>query len=215
MAPSKPSPAITHFPSPFSPTSLALSKEEKINLIAERFKEIMEILGLDLSDTSLAKTPQRIAEMYVREIFRGIDEAAFPEISLFPNPSPSPHNNSMVTVKVDFVSFCEHHFVSMNGVVSVAYLPQGQLIGLSNIPAIVRYFAARPQLQERLTAQIADSLSLVLNIEDVAVSITAKHNCVSLRGIQDQNTSMTTNVLKGKFNTHEATRREFFASISS
>jgi GTP cyclohydrolase I len=209
-----PSPAITHFPSPILKEQVKRSDEEKIDLIAERFQEIMEILGLDLTDDSLAQTPQRIARMYVQEVFAGLNEANFPHISFFKDDMHHEHKPHMVFIKVGFTSFCEHHFVPMMGFAYVAYLPGNQLIGISKIPRIVRFFARRPQLQERLTAQIADSLAILLGINDVAVSLHARHFCVMARGIQDENSQMITNVLRGHFDTDEELRREFFEGIN-
>lgn len=211
---STPSPAVTHFPSPLRPSQSPLTKEQKIELIANRFKEILEILGLDIEDESLVQTPQRIAKMYVEEIFSGLDENNFPSISFFKDVIHHEHKANMVFVKVGFTSFCEHHFVPLTGFAYVAYLPGSQLIGLSKIPRIVRYFARRPQLQERLTAQIADSLAILLQTEDVAVSITAQHTCVTVRGVQDECSHMITNVLRGQFNSDPNIRREFFEGIN-
>lgn len=208
----KTSPAITHFPSPIL-SKKSYSNEEKMKLIAKRFREIMEILGLDLEDDSLAKTPERIAKMYVEEIFSGLDESNFPDISFFKDQIHHEHKSHIVFVKVGFTSFCEHHFVPMTGFAYVAYLPGDRLIGISKIHRLVRFFARRPQLQERLTAQIADCLAILLEIENVAVSIHAKHFCVMARGVQDENSQTITHVLRGQFNTDERLRREFFEGI--
>lgn len=201
-------PALTRFPSPMVPSTL--SEDEKIALIAEKFASIMEILGLDLTDESLKKTPERVAKMYVKEVFSGLDTANFPEPSFFPNQS----ERDMVLVKVSFTSFCEHHFVPMRGVVHVAYLPNERIIGLSKIPRIVRYFARRPQVQERLTAQIFDALSLLLETEDVAVSCMAEHFCVIARGVEDEMSHTVTNVLRGAFEKDTNLRREFFEGVN-
>lgn len=187
-----------------------MSEEAKIVYIAERFKEIMICLGLDLEDPSLARTPYRVAKMYVNEIFSGLDITNFPEITYLEDRYAS----NMVFVKVNFHSFCEHHFVPMAGVAYVAYVPNGKLLGLSKIPRIVRYFSARPQLQERLTAQIADSLSIVLDSPDVAVSLTAQHFCVMARGIEDTESHATTNMLRGAFAENESLKREFFEALN-
>lgn len=208
------SPAVTNFPSPITSKVSELSNEEKINIIADRFKDIMEVLGLDITDESLAQTPQRVAKMYVNEIFSGLDIQTFPTISFFKDEFHHEHRANIVLVKVSFYSFCEHHFVPMNGVAYVAYIPKGNLIGLSKIPRLVRYFSKRPQLQERLTAQIADSLALLLKDEDVAVSIRAFHHCVMARGVEDDSSYTLTNVLRGKFNTSEKLRQEFFEGIN-
>lgn len=211
---STPSPAVTHFPSPILKGKAPLSDAEKIDQIAAHFHRILEILGLNLTDDSLVKTPQRIAKMYVQEIFSGLDEKHFPEISFFKDEFHHEHKAHMVFVKVGFTSFCEHHFVPMTGFAYVAYLPANKIIGISKIPRLVRFFAQRPQLQERLTAQIADSLAILLEIEDVAVSIHACHYCVIARGVQDQNSQMITNILRGQFHTKEELRREFFEGIN-
>jgi len=208
------SPAATHFPTPKLKEKLQLSDEEKIGIIADRFREIMETLGLDLSNDSLAKTPYRVAKMYVQEIFSGLDEAKFPDISFFEDELHHDVQTSMIFTKVGFTSFCEHHFVPMSGFAYVSYLPQHKIIGISKIPRLVRYFARRPQLQERLTAQIADSLAILLETEDVAVSITARHHCVMARGIEDEKSHTITNVLRGKFHTDEDIKRGFFEAIN-
>lgn len=210
----KVSPAVTHFPSPIVALKKPHSDEEKIEIIADRFRDIMEVLGLDLSDDSLIQTPHRIAKMYVNEVFSGLEEKNFPNISFFEDEFHHEHKAHIVLVKVGFTSFCEHHFVPMHGTCHVAYVPGGKLIGLSKIPRIVRYFARRPQLQERLTAQIADSLAILLEHDNVAVSISAKHYCVMARGIEDENSDTLTNVLRGRFNSDDCLRREFFEGIN-
>lgn len=206
--------AVTNFPSPIKPDPNRMSEEEKINYIAVRMREIMEVLNLDLTDDSLTRTPYRIAKMYVKEIFSGLDLNQFPNVSFIKDEFHHEHQSHIVLVKVSFTSFCEHHFVPMNGTAYVAYLPKGRLIGLSKIPRIVRFFAKRPQVQERLTAQIADSLSILLDTEDVAVSITATHYCVVARGIEDGHSHTITNVLRGEFNDNEVIRKEFFEGIN-
>ena len=208
------SPAKTRFPTPMAKNPPILSDEEKIELIADRFKDIMTVLGLDLNNDSLAKTPYRVAKMFVQEVFAGLDEGQFPNISFFKDQLHHDGQANMIFNKVGFTSFCEHHFVPMTGFAYVAYIPEKKIIGISKIPRLVRYFARRPQLQERLTAQIADSLAILLGIEDVAVSITARHHCVLARGIQDENSQTITNVLLGQFHTTPETRREFFDAIN-
>lgn len=203
--------AITNFPSPFSPQNL--SNEEKIQLIAERFREIMEILGLDLSDDSLAQTPKRVAKMYVEEVFSGMDPVNFPNLNFIEDRFKSDGQSSMVFVKTPFCSFCEHHFVPMHGTVFAAYLPNKKLIGLSKIPRIVNFFSKRPQVQERLSAQIADALSLVLDTDDVAVSIRAQHYCMIARGIEKEGTYANTHVLKGEFEVDPQLRKDFFDTV--
>jgi GTP cyclohydrolase IA len=206
--------AVTRFPTPIVENPPAMSEEEKIAYIAERFKDIMEVLGLDLNDDSLARTPYRVAKMYVREIFSGLDIKQFPQISFIEDRFEYQQRPNMVFVKVNFNSFCEHHFVPMNGTAFVAYIPNGKLIGLSKIPRIVRFFAFRPQVQERLTAQIADSLSTLLDTAHVAVSLTAQHYCIIARGIEDTESHTITNVLRGDFDTDETRRHEFFEAIN-
>jgi GTP cyclohydrolase I len=204
----------TRFPSPIKNEIHSLSKEEKIAKIKDKFHDIMEILGLDLTDESLARTPFRVAKMYVDEIFSGLDPSTFPEMS-FVEDAYQQHTEpaNMVFIKVEFCSFCEHHFIPMNGTAFIAYLPNGKLIGLSKIPRLVRFFARRPQLQERLTAQIADSLSTLLNTESVAVSLQAEHQCIKARGIECENSQTITNVLKGQFANHDL-KTQFFEAIN-
>lgn len=185
-----------------------LTNDEKIALIEERFGEIMEILGLDLSDDSLKDTPNRVARMYVEEIFSGLNPLNFPDVSFFENKYAHPDQSNMVLVQCSFTSFCEHHFVPMHGSCHVAYLPNKKLIGLSKIPRIVKYFARRPQLQERLTAQVADCLAELLETEDIAVAVKATHFCVIARGVEDHEGLTSTQVLRGRFQT-DPYRRQF------
>lgn len=206
--------AVTRYPTPLKAPLSPKSNEEKIAYIAEKFHDIMEVLGLDLTDHSLARTPQRVAKMYVNEIFSGLDLEQFPDITTVEDRYKHGEMSNIVFMKVNFTSFCEHHFVPMIGTAWVAYMPNGKLIGLSKIPRIVRFFARRPQLQERLTAQIADSLATVLDTEDVAVSIAAEHYCILARGIEDEDSHVITNVLRGQFETNTHIRREFFESIN-
>jgi len=201
----RPSPCPSHS----SKEQQFLDDEEKIDYIAEKFRDIMEALGLDLDDPSLSKTPYRIAKMYVQEVFSGLDTKTFPNITFMENEEKNPH---LVFVTVRFTSFCEHHFVPFYGTAYVGYLPNQKLVGLSKIPRLVKYFSRRPQVQERLTVQIADSLAALLETEDVGVSITAQHMCVMARGIEDHSSMTTTNVFRGKFE-NEMLRREFFEAI--
>lgn len=203
----------THFPSPIIPKDNPLTNAEKISLIAEKFRDIMEILGLDLTDDSLQHTPSRVAKMYVEEVFSGLDPETFPDVSFFEDRFQHGQRSNMVFVKVNFCSFCEHHFVPMNGTACVAYLPNGKLIGLSKIPRIIRFFARRPQVQERLTAQIADALSILTGSEHVAASLCAEHQCMIARGIESDNSHAITNVLRGEFDTNTALRKEFFDAL--
>lgn len=206
--------AVTNFPSPIREDIHQLSDDDKITYIAERYKEIMVALGLDLNDPSLARTPFRVAKMYVKEIFSGLDLENFPEISFIEDGFQHQQQGNMVFVKVNFHSFCEHHFVPMSGTAYIAYIPHKRLIGLSKIPRIVRFFSQRPQVQERLSAQIADSLSILLETESVAVSLIAQHFCVIARGIEDNESHTITNVLRGDFEHKSNLRREFFEGIN-
>lgn len=206
--------AKTRYPIPMNPEAPAMSREEKISYISKRFEEILYVLGLDLDDHSLRKTPQRIAKMYVDEIFSGLDEDAFPPMSFFLDKFAHKGVSQPIIVKVAFHSFCEHHFVPMSGTAHVAYVPNGKLIGLSKIPRLVHYFAKRPQLQERLGAQIADALCLLLDTEDVAVSIQAQHFCVIARGIEETQSHTTTHLLRGRFETDGMLQRQFFETVN-
>lgn len=210
----KPEAYQTHFPSPTRKDINALSDEEKVHKIEYHFRSIMEALGLDLNDPSLEGTPYRVAKMYVKEIFSGLNPNAFPRVSFFPHAPQDQKNSSMVLVKASFTSFCEHHFVPMHGRAYVAYLPGTKIIGLSKISRIIRYFSKRPQVQERMTNQIADALSLLLETENVAVSLVATHYCVIARGVEDDHGHTVTNSLFGKFNSDDAVRKEFFEAIS-
>lgn len=191
---------------PIRPDAFLLDDELKIELIEKHFREIMHILGLDLSDDSLAGTPHRVAKMYVKEIFQGLNPLNKPEIALFENKYK--YNEMLVEKNITFYSNCEHHFVPIIGKAHVAYISSGHVIGLSKINRIVQYFAKRPQVQERLTVQIANELKKVLRTEDVAVMIDAHHLCVSSRGVSDVNSSTVTASYHGKFN-EEAVRNEF------
>lgn len=200
--------ATTQFPSPILPNSL--TDEEKIEAIEKHFIGIMQVLGLDLNDDSLMLTPHRIAKMYVKEVFSGLNPENFPKMTFIKNHTQS----HLVFTEVNFSSFCEHHFVPMQGKAYIAYIPHEKLIGLSKIPRIVKYFASRPQVQERLTTQIADSLATLLETENVAVSLTAQHFCVIARGVENENSHTTTNVLRGAFLSDPQTRREFFEALN-
>jgi len=184
-----------------------LNAEQKYQRIKELMAEIVGTLGLDLSDDSLAETPHRIAKMYVHEIFSGLDYSHFPKLSVIDNKMGA---NEMVKVRdIDLTSTCEHHFVTIDGVAKVAYIPKDKIIGLSKINRVVRFFGQRPQVQERLTRQILVALQAVLETEDVAVSIDAVHYCVKSRGVQDTNSQTSTTALGGCFKENIHTRAEF------
>lgn len=194
-------------PTPQIPTNL--DDETKIARISEKFKEIMEILGLDLSNDSLRNTPQRVAKMYVKEIFAGLDESKFPRITVIENEMA--YDQMIVVKDVAIISTCEHHFVTIDGRATIAYIPNKRVIGLSKINRIADYFSRRPQVQERLTKQIGDCLQYVLDTKDVAVHISAKHYCVISRGVEDINSSTITSDLRGAFKCNSDTRKEFLS----
>ncbi|MCR9184356.1 MAG: GTP cyclohydrolase I FolE [Halieaceae bacterium] len=184
-----------------------LTRDEKYRRIVQSFTEITRTLGLDLNDDSLAETPHRIAKMYVDEIFSGLDYAQFPKISVISNKMQV---EEMVQVdSIDVVSTCEHHFVTIDGLARVAYIPKDKVIGLSKINRIVRFFAQRPQVQERLTQQILVALQALLDTDDVAVTIDAVHYCVKSRGVMDSNSRTRTTSLGGAFKSNASTRAEF------
>jgi GTP cyclohydrolase I len=158
----------------------------------------MGVIGLDLTDDSLKGTPKRVAKMYIDEIFSGINPKNKPKIALFENKYQ--YNQMLVEKNITFYSNCEHHFVPIIGKAHIAYISSGRVIGLSKINRIVQYFAKRPQVQERLTNQIAEELKIILNTEDIAVIIDAKHLCVSSRGIKDDTSTTVTSYFGGKFN---------------
>jgi GTP cyclohydrolase I len=182
----------------------------KIELIERHFKEIMHILGLDLDDDSLKGTPHRVAKMYVKEIFSGLNPENNPKPTLFENKYR--YNQMLVEKNIAVFSNCEHHFVPIVGKAHVAYISSGKVIGLSKLNRIVQYFSKRPQVQERLTMQIANELKKVLATEDVAVVIDAHHFCVSSRGIKDTDSSTITAAYSGKF-LQEDTKGEFLKHI--
>lgn len=197
---------------PLREDAFALSDETKMELIEGHFREIMNILGLDLTDDSLKGTPRRVAKMYVKEVFSGLNPAKKPKAALFENKYQ--YNEMLVEKGITLHSHCEHHFVPIIGRAHVAYISSGKVIGLSKLNRIVQYFAKRPQVQERLTVQIANELKEVLQTEDVAVIIDARHLCVSMRGVQDVNSSTVTVHYGGKFKEDEATRQEFLRHVS-
>jgi GTP cyclohydrolase I len=182
------------------------SEDEKIAAIEERFAEIMDILGLDLTDDSLRGTPKRVAKMYVKEIFNGLNPANKPKMALFENKYK--YNEMLVEKNISFYSNCEHHFVPIMGKAHIAYISNGNVVGLSKLNRLVDYFAKRPQVQERLTMQIAKELQKDLGTDDVAVLIDAKHLCVASRGVEDDTSSTVTAFYGGKFK-DEKVREEF------
>ncbi len=196
----------TSIDTPLRPDAFDLSEEDKMEIIEGQFEKIMQTMGLDLNDDSLRGTPHRVAKMFVKEIFSGLNPQNMPRISVFENKFN--YNEMLVERNISLNSTCEHHFLPIIGKAHVAYISSGQVIGLSKINRIVDYFARRPQVQERLTVQIAEELKKVLNTEDVAVVIDAKHLCVSSRGIQDESSSTLTASYSGKFK-DPTTKEEF------
>lgn len=185
----------------------ALTDDQKLKVIEENFKEIMLALGLDLKDDSLRETPKRIAKMFVHEVFKGLNPFNFPKMTTIENKMG--YDQMIVVQNIVLMSTCEHHFQPIQGFATVAYIPNKKVIGLSKINRIVEYFSKRPQVQERLTKQVADCLQQVLETDHVAVHINAKHFCVIARGIEDVHSSTATCELRGDFKTNGSTRREF------
>ena len=189
---------MTSIETPLKKDAFEITDEEKIEKIQGYFKEIMETLGLDLEDDSLRGTPYRVAKMYVKELFSGLDPKNKPSISTFDNKYQ--YSKMLVEKNIEFESACEHHFLPMRGKAHVGYISSGKVIGLSKMNRIVQYYSKRPQVQERLTNQIGEELKNILNTEDVAVIIDAKHLCVSSRGIKDESSATVTSFYSGAFN---------------
>jgi len=183
-------------------------RKEKIDHIEAHFTHIMRILGLDLSDDSLIDTPKRVAKMYVNEIFWGLDYEAFPKCTAVNNKMK--YNEMVCERNINVQSNCEHHFVVIDGLATVAYVPNQKVLGLSKINRIVEYFSKRPQIQERLTEQVFHALQYILETEDVAVMIDAQHYCVKSRGVEDTGSSTVTSKLGGGFKSDPAARAEFY-----
>ena len=196
---------------PMRKDAFALNDTQKIKIISEHFQHIMHTLGLDLTDDSLKDTPIRVAKMYVKDAFSGLNPTNKPQPALFENKYQ--YNEMLIEKNITLYSYCEHHFVPIIGKVHVAYIPSNnKVIGLSKINRLVEYFAKRPQVQERLTNQIANELKEVLQSEHVAVIIDAVHLCVSSRGIKDTNSSTITSCFFGKF-LDDKTKNEFISLI--
>ena len=190
---------------PMTPSEM--NPNQKYNRIKGLLTEVVSTLGLDLTDDSLAETPHRIAKMYVHEIFSGLDYDNFPKISVIENKMSV---DEMVKVSnIDLTSTCEHHFITIDGLAEVAYIPENKILGLSKISRIVRFFAQRPQVQERLTQQILVAIQTLVETENVAVTIKATHYCVKSRGVMDANSETSTTALGGIFKTNPQTRAEF------
>jgi GTP cyclohydrolase I len=184
--------------------------DEKIAAIEPHFRAIMEILGMDLRDDSLRGTPLRVAKMYVKELFQGLNPANMPSMTLFENKFQ--YNEMLVEKNINFYTNCEHHFVPFFGKAHVAYISSGKVIGLSKLNRLVEYFSKRPQVQERLTMQVGKALQTVLQTQDVAVMMDAKHLCVSSRGVKDDSSNTITTFFGGKFQ-DEKTKMEFLQYV--
>ncbi|MDB4315644.1 MAG: GTP cyclohydrolase I FolE [Cyclobacteriaceae bacterium] len=203
---------VFSYETPLRPDAFEKDDDLKIELIEKHFREIMHVLGMDLSDDSLKGTPHRVAKMYVKEVFSGLNPSSKPTSKLFDNKYN--YDQMLVEKDITFYSHCEHHFVPIYGKAHVAYFSSGKVIGLSKINRIVQYFSKRPQVQERLTVQIAEELKKLLNTEDIAVVMDAKHMCVSSRGVGDTNSQTGTAHFSGKFN-DQAVRSEFLNYVNS
>lgn len=199
---------MTSAETPLRADAFAMDDDLKVELIEEKFAEIMHILGLDLEDDSLRGTPHRVAKMYVKEVFSGLNPANKPKIAVFENKFK--YHEMLVEKDIAFYSNCEHHFVPIIGRAHVAYISEGQVIGLSKINRLVQYYAKRPQVQERLTIQIAEAIKEATGTDSVAVVIDAQHLCVSSRGVGDTSSATVTSSFSGRF-LNEQTRNEFLA----
>ena len=214
--PSGPAPAPdaylpTGLRTPLRDDAFAHDDEAKITAISGHFEAIMRELGLDLTDDSLAGTPRRVAKMYVQEWFKGLDPKNRPEVRMFDNRYD--YHQLLVERDITLFSCCEHHFVPIIGKAHVAYLPGSHVVGLSKLNRVVQHYARRPQVQERLTRQIAEELKQSLGTDNVAILIEADHLCVMSRGVNDTSSSTLTSEYSGRFATDEALRREFLRQI--
>lgn len=198
---------------PMRKDAFDLSDEEKIDRIEMHFRQIMETLGLDLTDDSLAGTPKRVAKMFVKEAFSGLNPKNKPVARLFENKYN--YDQMLVEKDITFYSHCEHHFVPIYGKAHVAYFSSGKVIGLSKINRIVQYFAKRPQVQERLTVQIGKELERILQTKSIAVVMDANHMCVASRGVSDTNSKTGTAYFSGKFKEDDSVKREFLNYINA
>ncbi len=203
---------LTSLDTPLRNDAFKIDDELKIEIIEKNFREIMHVLGLDLKDESLKGTPHRVAKMYVKEIFNGLNPENKPQPTLFENKFK--FNEMLVEKNITIYSYCEHHFVPIIGKAHIAYFPKNHVIGLSKLNRIAQYYAKRPQVQERLTMQIANDLKETLQTNDVAVLINADHLCVASRGVNDVNSSTITSSYNGKF-LNDETRKEFLSHVSA
>lgn len=194
-------------------TNTSADRKWKIDKIEESFQAIMEVLGLDLNDDSLQDTPKRVAKMYVNEIFWGLDYEAFPKCTTVDNKMK--YDEMVVERNVNVQSNCEHHFVVIDGVATVGYIPKQKVLGLSKINRVVEYFAKRPQIQERLTEQVYHALQYILETDDIAVVVDAQHYCVKSRGVEDVGSSTVTSKLGGVFKSDPSVRTEFMNIVNA
>ena len=201
----------TSINTPLRDDAFDMNDGAKIEAIASKFREIMEIMGLDLTDDSLSGTPHRVAKMYVQEIFAGLNPANHPDVKTFDNVYGYDH--MLVERNITLNSTCEHHFLPIVGVAHVAYIPEGKVVGLSKLNRIVDHYAKRPQVQERLSRQVLKALQEILGTQNVAVVMDAKHLCVSSRGIQDEGSSTVTASYGGLFESAPDVRAEFLQHI--
>ena len=189
-----------------------LTDSEKIAEIKDKFTDIMNALGLDLQDDSLIDTPNRVAKMYVKEIFFGLDYKHFPKATTVDNKMK--YDEMVIERNINVQSNCEHHFVIIDGSCHISYIPKNKVLGLSKLNRIVQFFSKRPQIQERLTEQIYYALSYILDTEDIGVIIEAAHYCVKSRGIQDVNSDTVTSKMGGCFKTDPEARKEFLSIVN-
>jgi GTP cyclohydrolase I len=185
----------------------------KIKEISAHFSEIMKLIGLDLTDDSLAETPKRVAKMYINEIFWGLDYSHFPKCTTVANKMN--YDEMVIEKNINVQSYCEHHFVIFSGKAHVSYFPKNKVLGLSKLNRIVEYFSRRPQIQERLTEQLFFALNFILETEDIAVVVSAEHFCVKSRGVEDIGSNTISSKMGGKFKTNSNTRNEFLSYIKS
>jgi GTP cyclohydrolase I len=193
---------------PINNEALAVENKKKIDILEDAFTTIWKTVGMDLNDDSLQETPNRMAKMYINEIYFGLKEENFPKCTTVNNKMQ--YNEMVVERNVSVQSNCEHHGVVIDGLATVAYVPKDRVLGLSKINRIVEYFSKRPQIQERLTEQIFHTLQFILDTEDVAVMIDAQHYCVKSRGVEDTGSSTVTSRLGGGFKSDPAVRNEFY-----
>ena len=193
---------------PINESSLAVENKKKIDILEDAFTTIWKTVGMDLNDDSLMETPNRMAKMYINEIYFGLKEENFPKCTTVDNKMK--YNEMVCERNVNVQSNCEHHGVIIDGLATVAYVPKDKVLGLSKINRIVEYFSKRPQIQERLTEQVFHALQYILETEDVAVMIDAQHYCVKSRGVEDTGSSTVTSKLGGGFKSDPAARAEFY-----